>query len=431
MLTITNDSNYLARVVRLGKPTKHPNADKLQIWNVDGYDVITDLSSKEGDIKIFFPVECQIHHEILSKMNMYADKELNEDKNITGYVSNTRRIKAVKLRGVISDGIVLPYNEVLNCFNIPASFYKHEQYEGMLFDTLDGHVICNKYEPITKEVRSGGGQGKPKGEKLSDILVPNQFNFHYSTSKLQDNLYKFINPDDVIVITDKWHGTSVVFSNVLTKRKLSWFETIKKFFGSNIPLQEYKKMYSSRTVIKHIEDKYHTENQGFYNTDIYGKVFNEVKDVLFEGYTIYGEIVGYQGDKLIQKGYDYGCKPGEHKFVVYRITSQEPSGLLEWSWNEIRDFCEEYGLETVPEVFYGTIKDFIKKESLDNANELFLEILKRTYLEGDCVFCKNKVPAEGICIRNESLNKIAYKLKSKKFLLGESVALDSGEEVVE
>jgi len=430
MFSVTTESNYLAQIVKLEKSKQHPNADRLQIWNVNGYDVITDMSSKEGDIKIFFPVECQIHHKILSKMNMYQDRELNEDQTKVGYISKSRRVKAVKLRGMISDGILLPLKDVCIALDVPEERCAYCIDEK--FDTLDGIVICNKYVPEIKEVRSGQGQGKPKGPKISDILIPGQFNFHYSTSKLQDNVWRFNNPENTIVITDKWHGTSAVFSNLLTKRKLSIWEKIKMFFGSNVSTEEYKKMYSSRTVIKHVEDRYHTKEQGFYNSDIWGKVFEDVKPCLFEGYTIYGEIVGYTGEKMIQKGYGYGCLPGQYKFLIYRITSQEPYGLLEWSWNDIKLFCEEYNLNHVPELYYGKIGDFINQSSKGEFDSVeLLQILKDMYLEKDCRYCTHSVPAEGICIRNESTSKIAYKLKSKRFLEWESKQLDTGEEIIE
>lgn len=95
MLTVTTESNYLAKVVKLGQPKKHPNADKLQIWDIDGYEVITDLTSKPGDIKIFFPVECQINDRIISKLNLYSDKTLNSDSTISGYIGKQRRVKGV------------------------------------------------------------------------------------------------------------------------------------------------------------------------------------------------------------------------------------------------------------------------------------------------------------------------------------------------
>jgi tRNA-binding EMAP/Myf-like protein len=427
MLSITEQSNYLARVVRLENPKKHPNADRLQIWNINGYDVITDMSRKEGDICIYFPIECQIDSTILSKLNLYSDKELNEDKNIAGYVHKTGRVRAVKLRDIMSEGMILPADQISNTIN---QYYNWKDVVNEEFDTIWGTTICKKYVPIVKEVRSGGGTGEKKGPKINDILIPNQFNFHYSTSKLQDNIYKFENEEDVIVITDKWHGTSFVASNVLTKRKLSWWEKTRKFMGAKIKTQEYSKMYSSRTVIKSIEGKYHTPEGGYYNSDIWGKVFGEIKDKLPKGYSIYGEIVGYVGEKLIQKDYDYGCKPGEHKLLIYRITKTTFLGsVIECSWDEIKDFCKEHNLEHVPELFHGTVKDWKLKYADDG--ETFLDALKGVYLEKDCFYCIKKVPAEGICIRNESEYRIAYKLKSRAFLLKETAELDKGEEVVE
>lgn len=425
MLTVTTESNYLAKVVKLGQPKKHPNADKLQIWDIDGYEVITDLTSKPGDIKIFFPVECQINDRIISKLNLYSDKTLNSDSTISGYIGKQRRVKAVKLRDVISEGMLLPADDILD---LGAMWLN---YIGTKFDTVSGTIICQKYVPEVKEVRSGGGLGKPKGSKVSDILVPGQFNFHYSTSKLQDNLWQFTNPNDVIVITDKWHGTSAVFANLLCYKKLSLWQKLGKFFGAKISTTEYRNMYASRSVLKHIEDVHQADNLGFYNVDLWGKVFKEIEHLLFPGITIYGEIVGYVGDtKMIQKGYDYGCKPGQHKFLVYRIThTYSDNHIEEYSWHEIQDFCKEHGLETVKELYYGTIENFL----LENAgvDTGLLDTLKGKYLEQMCTYCKSKVPSEGICVRNESSNKLAYKLKSKMFLLKESQDLDTATEVID
>ena len=430
MLSISTPSNYLAKVVQLGKPQKHPNADKLLIWNVSGYEVITDLSSKEGDIKVFFPVECQIHDTILSYMNMYAHSELNIDKTKVGYISDSRRVKAVKLRGVVSDGIVLPFNEVGDIFDTVRN---PELFIGQEFDTIDGVVICNKYVPAGRTHSSTPGQPRErKGNRVQDILLPNQFNFHYDTGKLPDNAWRFQNEDDQIVITDKWHGTSAVYSNLIAKNKLTFWQKTKRFFGADIRTKEWSKLYASRSVIKSIEGKYHTPDQGYYNSDVWGKVFSEVQHVLFPGVTIYGEIVGYTGEKMIQKGYDYGCKSGDHQFVVYRMTTNLNDGRVhEWEWSEIVDFCVEHGLNYVPVIFSGTIKIFMTAYSDFQNNESFLDALKRNFLEQDCAYCKKGTPAEGICVRNESGSKIAYKLKSKRFLLGESAALDAGEEVVE
>lgn len=214
MLTIKEQSNYLARVVKLENPKKHPSADRLQIWNVNGYDIITDMSRKEGDICIYFPLECQINSDILSSLDLFSDKELNSNKEVAGYVHRSGRVRAVKLRGVLSEGMVLPLEEVLYhlagvkdgpLYN--SKFWTTNEIVGQDFDTIDGITICKKYVPVVSEPRSkGDGIHKQKGLKAKDFLLPGQFNFHYNTSKLQDNLWKFENEEDIIVITDKWHG---------------------------------------------------------------------------------------------------------------------------------------------------------------------------------------------------------------------------------
>lgn len=432
MLTITNkDSNYLARIVEMKNPTKHPNADKLQIWNVGGYDVITDLSRQEGDICVYFAPETQLHHDIVSKLNLYSTKELNADQTQVGYINDKRRVKAVKLRGIVSEGMVLPADEVfLTLVENWRTGYDMSTAIGQEFDTVDNILICEKYAP--PQVFGGRqvtGDSKVKRPKVNEFLIPGQFNLHYGTSKLQDNIWKFNNPDDIVVITDKWHGTSAVFSNVLTKRKLSIWEKVKKFFGSNIPTVEYTPMYSSRTVIKSIDGKYNVPDGGYYNSDIWGKVFQDLKPILFKGYTLYGEIVGYTGEKMIQKGYHYGCKPGEHKFKIYRITETHTDGeVYEYAFHEIEDFCKTHGLMTVPLFYRGTIKEF---QNRINPKETFLNNLKAVYFEKMCAYNEDQVPSEGICIRNESDNKIAYKLKSKLFLEKESKDLDTATEVIE
>lgn len=433
MISITNGSNYLAQIVILKDPKKHPNADKLQIWDVGGQDVITDLSAVPGKEYIFFPAECQVHHTILSKLGLYSTNTLNEDTTKVGYVSSSRRVKATKLRGVISEGMLLGWNEVMEALNLAEPC----PLEKTLFDTVKDIVICNKYVP-QNEIGTGSPNKKHK-QSLNSLLV-RDFPFHYDTSKFVDNQHKFTSsrdavitdkwPSSVIVITDKWHGTSAVFSNLLVKKKLPWIDKVKKFFGKTVVTEEYRKMYASRSVLKSIEGMRESSEPTYFKSDIWKKVFDDIKDSLFPGDTIYGEIVGYQNDtKLIQPQYDYGCKPGEYKFVVYRMTHTYSDGTVdEYGWHEIQAFCSLYGLETVKELYYGTIENFLLENAGVDAG--LLDTLKSKYLEKDCQYCVNKVPSEGICIRNESLDKKAYKLKSKLFLLGESNALDSATEVL-
>jgi hypothetical protein len=104
-------------------------------------------------------------------------------------------------------------------------------------------------------------------------------------------------------------------------------------------------------------------------------------------------------------------------------------------------FCKERQLKVVPLIYYGTIKDWFKQNKLeiyDNWKDVFIDYLTKCELYGmnniDCIYCKNKVPSEGIVIRVEDDYKfdlVTLKLKNYRFLENETKLLDKGEVDIE
>lgn len=443
MFKIENkESNYLAKIIKLSQPVKHPNAHSLQGFVIDFNRVWTDMSYKEGDIVVYFPLECQLNPELLSYLNLYQHSELNQDKEKKGYFTDSGRVKAIKLRGEPSEGIVLPIVEVENWLETyanghPIAFSLMTSFEDCLNKQFDSFTvygtdvwICKKYVPKFTKTQGEPNQEKSKNKvKITSLIGEGQFHLHRNTPKLKDNIHQ-IQPDDIISITDKWHGTSAVFSNVIVKRQLNWFEKFLLWCGIKIQVEKYGNVYSSRSVIKDVDGIKQTEG-GFYNVDIWGIVNKELEGKILKGITLYGEIVGYlPTGRGIQGQYDYGCEVGKHEFRVYRITSTNPDGhVTEYNWQGVKDYCDKYGLLHVPEFYYGRAINFLDFfEDIDsNFSEILLHKLATTYLEKDCKVCKNKVPAEGIVVRVEKGDCNAYKLKSFKFLQKESADLDNGE----
>ena len=202
--------------------------------------------------------------------------------------------------------------------------------------------------------------------KKFNRIREDQFAYHYDTKQLAEHIGQ-LNPDDVVSITVKVHGTSAIFANVLCNRKLTLWERIKKFFGVDVPLYEYGNVYSSRSVIK---NQYINPNaNSYYSTDIWGCVNSVFSPFIEEGLTVYGEIVGYLegSDKMIQKNHDYGCKPGEWKFMPYRITETDEFGeKIEWDVDKVDEWTRNLVTQN-PEiadkvmflniVYYGPLKD--------------------------------------------------------------------------
>ena len=104
--------------------------------------------------------------------------------------------------------------------------------------------------------------------------------------------------------------------------------------------------------------------------------------------------------------------------------------VFEMPYLYMKEWCRLNGIKTVPELYYGKVKDFSSNIAFTfdeyTMRELFLSELQKKYLEKDCDMCKNKVPDEGIVIRKEGLLLDAYKLKSFRFLEHETKELDMG-----
>lgn len=447
-LEIREDSkNYACVVVKLPIKQKVEGLDKLCKVTVFGSDVLTKKDADENQLYLFFPAECRISEEYLKVNNEFRDTTKNIDQTQKGYFEDTGRVKSIKFKGIISTGYITPVSTL--ALVLEEGLFPDFK-EGDEFTDINGINICKKYKIVHQHSTTSKESRFNKKLKRFDKLVPNQFRFHTDTSQLAKNLHVF-QPEDIILISDKWHGTSAIFSNVLINKELTWIEKIAKFFGIDIVDKIYDNLYASRSVIK---NQYINKDAtaGYYNEDIWGVVNKELQGKIEQGVTLYGEIVGYaQSGKALQKDYDYGCsnglmvteviatKSGEehktkiidaaHKFVVYRITYTKPDGnTIEYSWNQIKDYCRKYQLETVKELYFGNIEQVYPNLRIENSElwqENILITLQKEYLEQDCKYCTNKVPAEGICVRIDGKDTYStFKLKSKRFLEKESKQLD-------
>lgn len=319
--------NYLAKVVALPKLRKHNNADRLQIATIDFQSVITGLDAKEGDLYVYFPLECKINLDFLSATNSFSKKELNGNKEVKGYFGEKGRVKATRLRGEKSMGYLVPCETVSSFINYDLSKHIGEE-----FDTYgNGLVLCEKY--VVKRKSNGRILKEGKTPKISR-LVDGQFKLHVATDNLRKNMHK-ITPETNISISYKLHGTSAVFGNILTNKKLNIINRFLSWLGVPIESKINDIVYSSRRVVK---NEYETKDkEGFYSDDIWGIVKSEIESLIPKGFTIYGEIVGSLPDGgMVQKGYDYGCDESKHDFYVYRITNTNSGNFsIELNSNQI------------------------------------------------------------------------------------------------
>lgn len=430
---------YCCTVICIDKVEPISNSDFLGIVNVNGLPIVVRKDQvKEGDIVFYAANETRLADKFLSINNLYEESSLNKDTTKKGYFNKWGRVRTVKLRGVQSFGFIFTLAELNKAYNINISDLA--PYVNTDFDSINDELFISVYVPPIKDYRSNTHKTKKATKKANriDRIIPGEFNFHYDTQPLGKNLDR-LKIDDIITISVKLHGTSAIFGNIKSNipNKLPWYKKFINKFGNIFPKSHigYSTIYSSRTVIK---NRWTDE----FGSDIWGEYAKLLNGKIPFGITIYGEIIGYMTGKntYIQKGYDYGCKPGTNKLMIYRITHEDTDGNIhEFNVDEVYAWTISFiGLHPELEerihpidiLYHGTVANFTELDPSHHWKENFYKALstdKGFDMEQNEPLCNNKVPREGIVIRidNDPVNE-AFKLKCVKFLTRESKEIDKG-----
>ncbi|CAM4135275.1 RNA ligase domain-containing protein [Nocardia ninae] len=398
--------NYAATVtaVRVIKPL--PGRDKIVSVPLYGYEAIVPKAWQPGELGVFIPAECQLSHDYATANNMYRHSDLNENPEVTGYLEDNRRVKAIRLGGHPSNALFMPL-ESLAFTGVDVS----ELREGDTFDVLNGVEIVRKYErPRKSNGMSTSGNQAPKSSRIDKLHFPE----HLDTS----NYFRMSNriePSDFLWVSQKLHGTSVRFGRTVVQRKLTLRERLARRFGVSVQTTEYANVYGSRRAIK---DASNPDQAHYYTTDIWTIAGRKYDEVIPSGYLVYGELIGWTPDGTpLQTGYTYGVPPGRSDLYVYRVATINPQGFMtDLSWPQVEEFCTNHGLATVPLLWAGYAENFdadawMNKRYADQG-------YRAVPLEpGDTV-------DEGVIVRIDGLTPRIYKAKASRFLEHETKSLD-------
>jgi hypothetical protein len=359
--------SHQVKIVKISEILPCPNADKLSIINTLGFQTVVPKDQfKVGDYGYFVPPD-----SVLSVRPEY--EFLWKDKVVPGEIVPVkyRRIRAVRLRGNWSEGLLMPLKAgtiipLDNWYDIEGTDISDllgiehwnppepEDMEGQnergpkrhLPKTLRGWVLYLWWNLIGRLGFSTPLQGSnEKGPKDGKV--------YYDIDNAKHFPDVFQEGEDV-VITEKIHGCQGKYV----------FQDGKMYAGS----RNYWKSKNSTCVRRK------TLAQNIWIEDWCKRN---------EGYTLYGEIVPVQGQNFM-----YGCKQGELKFLVFDILKPDHT------WVSKKDLFDLVGMYVsldilahwVPDLYHGPyykedIKNLVEGKSILDKNTIREGIVITSYEE--------------------------------------------------
>jgi hypothetical protein len=411
--------SYTGFITIIKNIRKHNNADRLQCGECFGNKVIVGMSTQEDELGVYFPVDGQLNIQFCDENNLVRRKDENGN-NVGGYLDPAKRnIRALKLRGEISDGLFLPLASL-------GRFCHHDMLkEGDTIDVINGVVICQKYIPKTQYEK----RRARKKTWLERVTLPYRttvtypyFEEHRDTEQFAYNT-DAIKIGDIVTVSLKMHGTSQRTAYTI-KRVNPWYMRMLSKVGVKLkPKESWGYVTGSRRmVLTDLKEGFRHAHHKFFE----GK--------LKKGETVYYEIVGFEetgkpimascsnakvkdkefslkwGDTTV---FSYGCSVKESKAYVYRITRTYPNGdTFDYNTDQIETRCKDMGVEMCP----------VLARFMADGSEIMSTL---TY------HCNGADPIgethirEGVVVRIENRNKFtAYKHKNFFFKVVEGIVKD-------
>lgn len=317
-------SSLIVQASKIDSIEKHPNADRLSLAKVRGWQCIVGLDQYEvGQLVCFIPPDCIIPDALIEKYNLE-------------YLKKNGRTGTIKLRGYISQGLIL---------DLPAGNW----HDGDDVSSILGIV---KYEPPQSEYQMAVVQktSKKRINPAFDIYTDIENIKHYP------DVFKV---GDEICITEKLHGSNSRYSMlpIAIQNNVSIVEKIKFYFNKLILHKKQEFCYGSHRV----QITSHTNRKSFYGSDVWAEMISKynLDKVIPDNTIVYGELIG---DKI--QDLTYGLKNGQRDLYIFDI--KQNGNYLDWE--EVVKFCNEFGLHHVPQLYIGEYRDgIIEKHTSGNS----------------------------------------------------------------
>lgn len=361
----------LASIQRIVKLEPIQGADLIEKATVLGWNLVVRKGEfKEGDLCVYFEVDSLLpiipEFEFLSK-SVSLKKMAVDDQDVIGY-----RLKTIRLKGQISQGLVLPINLYSQMLENRYAGITNILDEG--FDATDLLGVFKYEAPIPAQL-AGSVRGMrpsfvPKTDETRIQTVP------HILEKYQDTNF---------VVTEKLDGSSI-----------SVYMKDGKFgvCSRNLDLlrDENNTMWK---VVTDLNIEFNL-SRAINNDPVFTNNVTQYKDIVLQG-EIVGE--GIQGNPLKIKGYR-----------IYFYNIYDINNGIYLNYPDFIAYCDELGLDRVPVLFTNF--------TIPKTTEQFVE-----WVSGMKSSLNTNVKPEGIVVRSwveqkdEDLGRLSFKVINPLYLL--------------
>lgn len=269
---------------------EHNNADALEIGKIDDYQVVVKKNEfKSGDIVVYIPEQSIVPEKIISALGL--------EGRLAGPEHN--RLKAVKLRGVLSQGLV--YRPL----NWPADW--------KLGNDVSEELGIYKWEPPIPPHLAGDVERAPAHS-------------YYSTYTDIENIKKYpdvIEDGELVVMSEKLHGSCTIVGIVGGQSVVS----SKGIAAQGLMLKQ------------NAGNAYWRAAEGL---GLFDKIERYLEYVGSKNALLFGELLGVQDLK-------YGLRPGELGYAAFdlKIDGEYVNSA------DFYKFCDDYGVRYTPVLYEG------------------------------------------------------------------------------
>jgi len=353
-------SSLIVEVCKIDEIQEHDNADKLEIAIIKGWQCVTQKNKFEKDDKIvYIPIDSMIPFELSDKLGITNylfnhEKEICEScKGLGGINGNTceecngcgtsekilfSRVKTIKLRGVISQGLIIDVQD--KSWKIGKDVKKE--------------LGIKKYTP-RRQMYSGNSNDSPKWNppkyKKFDEYI------HIENYKNYVDVFK---EGEEVVCTEKLHGSNtrvarlpidMAYYPFLQRIVLRLKRIGNKLTFGFIPYNKNIFLVGShhKNLTRHYNENLKYREQNLKNLYWRVAIDHKLDDKLKEGEEIFGEIYG----KGIQKYLEYDGTE-EIKVRFFDMKVRDRNGTMKYlDWDFFVKRCKDLELPIVPVLYRG------------------------------------------------------------------------------